>query len=52
MQIQYSFEELGLGTLPLRHLGTIVRAADTGRLELSPVARPSRGFLRPFPNVF
>ena len=31
-------EELGLGTAPLLHLATIVRAADTGRLELSPEA--------------
>lgn len=31
-------EELGLGTPPLLHLATIVRAADTGRLELSPEA--------------
>ena len=31
-------EEFGLGTDALRHLGTIVRAADTDRLDLSPEA--------------
>jgi rhodanese-related sulfurtransferase len=31
-------EEFGLGTEPLNHLATIVRAADTARLDLSPQA--------------
>lgn len=31
-------EEFGLGTAPLKHLATIVRAADTARLDLSPEA--------------
>ncbi len=31
-------EEFGLGTQPLRHLGTIVRGADTGRPDLAPEA--------------
>jgi rhodanese-related sulfurtransferase len=31
-------QEFGLSTPPLEHLATIVRAADTGRLDLSPEA--------------
>lgn len=31
-------QEFGLATLPLQRLATMVRAADTGRLELSPEA--------------
>ncbi|MBM1171704.1 chromate resistance protein ChrB domain-containing protein [Microvirga arabica] len=31
-------EEFGLGTKPLRHLATIVRGADTARLDLAPEA--------------
>ena len=45
-------EEFGLATPPLLRLATIVRGADTGRLDLvAGSARAARGFARPVADV-